>query len=152
MARRNSDGSHVYTRIGRIRGREAEGDKAIIVEHRERTRVAEMGPAPERTALSGTEELVNSGDVVDVRRVHDIKTGQRRTVVLPADLCRRLNIAEGTPLRLIERDGSFEVIPMRLVAAHEDPTRALGALLDRVTPENTHGEVDTGPAVGRETL
>jgi antitoxin MazE len=110
-----------------------------------------MGTDPERTALAAREELVNSRDVVDVIRVHDIKTGQRRTVVLPADLCRRLGIVEGTPLRLIEHDGSFEVVPMRLVAAHEDRSRALEALLDRVTPENTHGEVDTGPSVGQET-
>src|SRR5262249_16178818 len=102
MARRKTEGSHASTRLGQIRGREAEGDKAIIVRHRDRALVAEMVTDPERTARAAREELVNSGDLVDVIRVHDIKTGQRRTVVLPADLCRRLGIVEGTPLRLIE--------------------------------------------------
>jgi len=40
---------------------------------------------------------------------------------------------------------------MRLVPVREDTSRALAALLGRVTPGNTHGEIDTGPAVGRES-
>ncbi len=151
MARRKPDGSHIYGKIGRVRTREQEGDKAIIVRGDKHTRGAGIGPDPERAALVGTEELVDSADVVDIRHVHDVTTGQRRVLVLPADLCRRLGIGEGTPLRLVEFDGRFEVIPMRLVPAHEDGSRALAALLGQVNPENTPGEIDTGSAVGRES-
>jgi antitoxin MazE len=145
MARRNADGSHAHTKIGKDRGR----DKAIIVRGEKHTRVAEIGP--DGAALPSTEELVNTADVVDIRQVHDVTTGQRRVVVLPADLCRRLGISEGTPLRLVEHEAHFEVIPMRLVPATESTSYALDSLLARVTPENIHGEIDMGPAVGRET-
>ncbi len=145
MARRNTDGSHVHTKIGKNRGR----DKAIIVRGDKHTRVAEIGP--DGSALPSTEELVESGDVVDIRHIHDVTTGQRRVVVLPADLCRRLGISEGTPLRLVEHDSHFEVIPMRLVPATESTSYALDSLLAGVTPENIHGEIDMGPAVGRES-
>jgi antitoxin MazE len=102
-------------------------------------------------ALPEKEELVGSDDVVDIRHIHDVTTGQRRVVVLPADLCRRLAISEGTPLRIVEHDAHFEVIPMRLVPATEGTSYSLDSLLAGVTPENIHGEVDTGPAVGRES-
>jgi antitoxin component of MazEF toxin-antitoxin module len=72
-------------------------------------------------------------------------------VVLPADLCRRLGIGEGTPLRVIETAGRFEVIPMKLVPAMESHSDELAILLAGVAAENLHGETDTGPAVGRET-
>ena len=98
-----------------------------------------------------TEELLNSEDVVDIRHVHDVTTGQRRVVVLPADLCRRLGISEGTPFRLVEHDSHFEVIPMRLVPATEVTSDTLESLVAGVTPENLHGEFDTGPAVGQES-
>ena len=37
-----------------------------------------------------------------------------------------------------------------IVGPVEAPAQALGQLLRGVTPENRHGEVDTGPAVGSE--
>jgi hypothetical protein len=76
--------------------------------------------------------------------IHDVTTGQRRVVLLPADLCHRLGISEGTPLRLIEHDSHFDVIPMRLVPATEGTSFALDSLLAGVTPENIHDEIDTG--------
>jgi antitoxin MazE len=145
MARRDIDGSHVPTKIGKDRGR----DKPIIVKGEKHTRVAEL--EPDGTAVPSTEELVDSADVVDIRHIHDVTTGQRRVVVLPADLCRRLGISEGTPLRLVEHDSHFEVIPMRLVPATEVTSIGLDSLLAGVTPENIHGEIDMGPAVGRES-
>ena len=148
MARRNSEGSHIATRIGKIRGREHEGDRAIVQISDKRTRVGDI--ERDGTTLPATEELVDSGDVVDVRRIQNITTGQRRVVVLPADLCRRLGISEGTPLRLVEHESHFEVIPMRLVPATEVGSETLESLVAGVTPENLHGEFDTGPPVGQE--
>jgi antitoxin MazE len=149
MARRKSDGSAVHAKIGKIRGREIDGDKAIIVRGEKHTRMPKIGM--DRTALRAAEELVNSADAVDIRHTHDVTTGRRRVVVLPADLCRRLGISEGTPLRLVEHDSHFEVIPMRLVPATEGTSYELESLLAGVTPENIHGEIDMGPAVGRES-
>ena len=149
MARRKSDGSAAHTKIGKVRGREDEGDMAIIVRGGKRARVAKIGT--DRTAFPATEELVNGADVVDVRHIHDVTTGRRRVVVLPADLCRRLGISEGTPLRLVEHESHFEVVPMRLVPATEGTSYELDTLLAGVTPENIHGEIDLGPAVGRES-
>ena len=40
---------------------------------------------------------------------------------------------------------------MRLVPAIDDPAEALEALVARITPENIHGEFDTGAAVGQES-
>ena len=114
MARRKRDDSHAHGREASIRGREEEGRKALIVRVEKRTRVATTGPDPDRTALPGTEELLNTADVVDVRHVHDVTMGKRKVLTLPADLCRRFGIGEGTPLRIIEYEGRFEVTPMRL--------------------------------------
>ena len=151
MARRKSDSSHAYSRTAPVRDRKREGDKAVVVKHGEHARAAETGSDPDRSGLHASEGLVNSGDVVDIRHIHDVTTGQRRVVVLPADLCRRLGISEGTPLRLVEHDSHFEVIPMRLVPATESASYLLDSLLAGVTPENIHGEIDMGPAVGRES-
>jgi antitoxin component of MazEF toxin-antitoxin module len=151
MARRNTDESHKFTRVGKLLGREEEGDKAVIVQGGEHTRVAAIGPGPDHNALPDTEELVDSGDVFDIRHVHNLTTGRRRVVVLPPDLCRRLDITEGTPLRVVEHEGRFEVIPMKLVPASDDHSSALAGLLGEVTAENLHSEVDTGYAVGRES-
>jgi antitoxin component of MazEF toxin-antitoxin module len=66
-------------------------------------------------------------------------------------MCRRLDISEGTPLRVVEHEGRFEVIPMKLVPATEDHSQALADLLGGVTAESLHGEFDTGSAIGRES-
>jgi antitoxin component of MazEF toxin-antitoxin module len=151
MARRKADGSHKSTRVARVRGHEEEGDKAVVVRGREHTRVAAMGPGPDYSALPGTEELVDSDEVIDIRHVHNLTTGRRRVVILPPDMCRRLGISEGTPLRVVEHEGRFEVIPMRLVPATEDHTQALADLLAGVTALCLHRETGTGPAVGQES-
>jgi antitoxin component of MazEF toxin-antitoxin module len=149
MARRSNEGSLIATKVGKIRGREHEGDKAIVQISEKHARVGVI--ERDGTTLPATEELVDSADVIDVRKIQNVTTGQRRVVVLPADLCRRLGISEGTPLRLVEHESHFEVIPMRLVPATEVGPDTLESLLAGVTPENIHGESDTGPAAGQET-
>jgi hypothetical protein len=104
-------------------------------------RVADSGPAPQQVAIPATERMVNTEDVVDIHPIHDVTT----------DLCRRLGIREGTPLRIVEYEGRFEVTPMRLVPAIDNPAEGLEVLVAGITPENIHGEFDTGPAVGQES-
>ncbi len=144
MARRKPDGSYAQSKAARVQGK---GDKAITVMGDKHGRDAQI--RPDETAVTET-ELHKSEVVVDTRRVHDVMIGQRRVVVLPADLCRRLGISEGTPLRLVEHGSHFEVIPMRLVPAAEVTSDTLESLVAGVTPENLHGEFDTGPPVGQE--
>jgi antitoxin component of MazEF toxin-antitoxin module len=114
-------------------------------------RVADSGPAPQQVAIPATERMVNTEDVVDIHPIHDVTTGKRKVLTLPADLCRRLGIREGTPLRIVEYEGRFEVTPMRLVPAIDNPAEGLEVLVAGITPENIHGEFDTGPAVGQES-
>ena len=148
MARKNNDGSYKINQQALVRGREEEGPKGIIVSRREHSRVAKE--AGQHLVTYPDTELVRTENVYEKRRVHNITTGKRQVLTLPKDLCRRLNIDEGTPLRIVEHEGHFEVIPMRLVPASEATSKNLEALLARVTPENIHREIDTGPAVGEE--
>jgi antitoxin component of MazEF toxin-antitoxin module len=76
---------------------------------------------------------------------------RRKAYGIPTDMSLRIDICEGTPLRVVEHEGRFEVIPMKLVPATADHLQALAGLLEHVTAENLHCEVDTGPNVGRES-
>jgi antitoxin component of MazEF toxin-antitoxin module len=142
MARRTAKGSQKPARVA---------DKAISIRHGKQISGAAIGPAPDQNLLEGREEPVESIEDANIRHVYDLTTGRRRVVVLPADMCRRLGISEGTPLRVVEHEGRFEVIPMRLVPATEDHTQALADLLAGVTALCLHRETGTGPAVGQES-
>jgi antitoxin component of MazEF toxin-antitoxin module len=64
------------------------------------------------------------------------KADQRARIVLPEDFANQMVV--------IERLGLDE---LRL-----RKKKALAQLVARITPENLHGEWDTGPAAGREIL
>jgi len=64
------------------------------------------------------------------------KTDQRARILLPEDFANASII--------VERIGPNE---LRL-----RKKKSLKELLARVTPENIHGAVDTGPVVGKESL
>ena len=150
MARLTKTGEHAYSRIGKIRGREAQGEFAIIVCAANQTRVARF--RPDGTVDPSTEELVASELVFDQKAIHTVLPKQRGTLTLPASLRRRYGIEENTPLRIVEEgDDRFSVHPMRLVKA-VDPAPSPDALLAGITPENVHPEIDFGPSVGREIL
>ncbi|RJR39739.1 MAG: AbrB/MazE/SpoVT family DNA-binding domain-containing protein [Deltaproteobacteria bacterium] len=73
------------------------------------------------------------------------KWGNSLAVRIPAQLAQQLNLTENTPVE-------YAVVDGRLVISRitQQGTYSLDQLLDRVTKENIHSEVDTGPAVGRE--
>jgi antitoxin MazE len=102
------------------------------------------------TADARTEELVPTSHVIEIKTTYVVPTGQRGTVTLPADLRKSLAIEEDTPLLITEEDGWFAVRPLSPPAVTVAVAR-LEELMDRATPENLHGEVSTGEAVGRES-
>ena len=147
MARKSRSGEYAYSRTALIRGREDDGRYAVIQADREHTRVVQRlpdGRAP------GAGELVQTADVYDIKPTRVVPTGQRRTVTLPGEFCRGLGIEEGTPLDVIhEDDGRLSIRPLRRIPS-ESPAAELDDLLNGITPENLHGEIPTGDAVGRE--
>lgn len=150
MARRTTAGEHAFSRIGKVRGRESEGDFAIIVRDDDRTWVARL--RPDGTADGATEELVASDSIVDQKSIHRAMLKQRGTLTLPASLRRRYGIGENTPLLIVEEgDDRFTVYPARPAPMH-GPWPSLDDLLAGITSENIHAEIDTGPPVGREVL
>ncbi len=71
------------------------------------------------------------------------KWGNSLAVRLPATAARVMAVTDGSEVELV-LDGQ------QLVIRRVDPHTSLGALLERVTPDNLHGEVSTGAPRGRE--
>lgn len=69
--------------------------------------------------------------------------GNALGIRIPREIARNLNITSGDSMEISVKDGELIMTPVR---DHED----LNALLEKVTPENTHGETDWGADVGRE--
>jgi antitoxin MazE len=70
--------------------------------------------------------------------------GDELAVRIPGDFARGLNLREGTELEVSLVDGGMLLRPRRRRYTLEE-------LVERITPENLHGETDWGPPVGRES-
>ena len=73
------------------------------------------------------------------------KWGNSLALRIPAPLARQLNLTENTRVECAIMDGSLVISPVT-----EARPYSLDQLLDRVTPENIHGEMDVGAPVGKE--
>ena len=147
MARKNKAGDYSYTRTARVQGREEDGRFAVIQRDREHSRVVsrrEDGTAP------GAGELVRTADLFDIKPTQVVPTGQRGTLTLPQEMRRDLGIEEGTPLEIVQENGWLSIRPLSRISTG-GPSAELTDLVDRITPENSHGEVSTGAAVGQES-
>ena len=71
------------------------------------------------------------------------KWGNALGIRIPREIARNLKISSGDSMEMSVKDGSLIMTP---VHAGEDLT----ALLEKVTPENSHGETDWGADIGRE--
>lgn len=69
--------------------------------------------------------------------------GNSLALRIPKALAERSCLAEGTEVELALEGGRLVVTPVA-------PTPSLAELLARVSDENRHGEVGTGPPWGRE--
>jgi antitoxin MazE len=72
------------------------------------------------------------------------KWGNSLALRIPLSVAVDLGLSEGSTAELRTNAGKLEVIPVTEAAAELD------RLLELVTEDNLHGEVDTGKPVGRE--
>jgi antitoxin MazE len=72
------------------------------------------------------------------------KWGNSLGVRIPKALAEQLGLGVGSTVDLTVRSGALVLRPRRVEKL------SLADLLSQVTPENRHGEIDTGGAVGRE--
>ena len=79
-------------------------------------------------------------------RVRVQKWGNSLALRIPKPFAQQAHVSQGTEVDLEVSDGKFIVTPL----SGADVT--LRRLLADVTNDNIHGEVDFGPAVGREAL
>lgn len=70
--------------------------------------------------------------------------GNGLALPIPQTLAQQMGLAADTAVSLEVRDGRLSVCPVG------KPLFTLEELLEGITEENRHGEVDTGPAVGGE--
>jgi antitoxin MazE len=76
-------------------------------------------------------------------RIRVQKWGNSLAVRIPRSFARDTALNEGTEVELELEDGRLVITPVG------DQEYDLSALLDRVTPETLHGEVDTGARDGK---
>lgn len=77
-------------------------------------------------------------------RVQLRKWGNSLALRIPKPFAEDVGVQEGTAVRLSVSKGRLVAVPI-----HSQKIR-LSDLLEGVTKENLHGEVSTGPRVGRE--
>jgi len=73
------------------------------------------------------------------------KWGNSLAVRIPSAFAKEVGIGADTLVNVTLSDGKLVVSPI------PRPAYTLEELLEGITPENLHGEWDTGPAVGRES-
>ena len=72
------------------------------------------------------------------------KWGNSLAVRLPKSFAVEAGLDTDTPVEVALREGSV------VVTRVAEPAFTLERLVSEITPENVHGEVDAGPAVGAE--
>ena len=74
------------------------------------------------------------------------KWGNSLAVRIPQHLAQEINLAEGCQVQLVLIDGKLTIEP---IARRR---YSLEELVEAITPENLHTEIDSGVAVGNEVL
>ena len=77
-------------------------------------------------------------------RVKVQKNGERLTVCIPDELADKLGLKAGSEVELRLVNGCLRLYPSG------GPRYTLEELVDGITPENRHDEIDWGPPVGKE--
>ena len=72
------------------------------------------------------------------------KWGNSLGVRIPKNIAQDARIEEGSSVELSVEEGRL------IIAPRNKRKYALKDLVDKITPENMHGETDWGPAVGKE--
>jgi antitoxin MazE len=72
------------------------------------------------------------------------KWGNSLALRIPKPFAEESNLREDSPVEISVRSGKLVVV------AIEEPQLSLEELVAKITPENRHAEIETGPAVGHE--
>lgn len=72
------------------------------------------------------------------------KWGNSLAIRIPQNLAKEINLAEGSEVKLVLIDGKLTIEPI------VRRRYSLEELIEAMTPENLHNEIDTGVAVGNE--
>ncbi|MEG4166854.1 MULTISPECIES: AbrB/MazE/SpoVT family DNA-binding domain-containing protein [unclassified Microcoleus] len=72
------------------------------------------------------------------------KWGNSLAIRIPQNLAKEINLAEGSEVKLVLIDGKLTIEPILR------RRYSLDELIEAMTPENVHTEIDTGIAVGKE--
>jgi antitoxin MazE len=75
------------------------------------------------------------------------KWGNSIALRIPNGLAKELKVSEGSAADLQVTEGTLVVTPVDAVSKYD-----VNALVEAITAENLHGEVDTGRPVGNETV
>jgi antitoxin MazE len=105
-------------------------------------------------------QTVPTADVLDIQTVDTASSipsgpvravmGERGTVTIPSGMRRSHRLQPGSPILIEERGEEIVIHPAEIVPRRSEPRPTLEELLAGMTAENIHGEVSTGPAIGRE--
>ncbi|OPY58033.1 MAG: Antitoxin MazE [Pelotomaculum sp. PtaU1.Bin035] len=74
-------------------------------------------------------------------QTHVSKWGNSLGIRIPSSLAKKIGLAEGVPVEFQVDDDAIIIRRKRY---------SLEMLLSGVTPQNVHGELNTGRAIGRE--
>ena len=74
------------------------------------------------------------------------KWGNSAAVRIPASVMAAANITLDQEVSIRERDGAIVIEPV------PRPRKSLAEYIAAITPENSHGEVDFGPDIGKEII
>ena len=73
-----------------------------------------------------------------------VKWGNSLALRIPKPFADEVRLAEDSAVDMSVRDGNLVIVPV------VEPELTLEELVSRITPENRHGETETGTAVGNE--
>ncbi len=149
-------GGRTFSETCLVRGQEAEGRMAILRKGLKHYRIAPIGP--DGLTMNGSEKIP-VGDVLEgVDAGADDPTapipaifGDRGTITIPSVIRRNHRLQPGSPVLIEDREEGILIRPAEIVPRRPGPTITLEGLLEGVTPDILHPEVDAGPSVGRES-
>lgn len=73
--------------------------------------------------------------------------GKQHRVADPNGVARELHVSDGSTANLQVKGGSLVVTPVDVVPRYD-----INELIAAITPENVHGQTDTGDPVGNEAF
>ncbi len=76
--------------------------------------------------------------------VNVAKWGNSLAIRIPQNIAREIDITESSEVEFSVKDGSLTIKPIKR------KRYSLLELVGQITPDNVHGEIDTGEAMGKE--